>query len=210
MYGLRDVALDKDLVSVANSNAFVSLSDVKSFLDVTGTASDTLLTSMLNAACQNIEAWCAALLATRTVTETIYLQDDDTANLVLSHAPVIALTSVAIDDVAQSTGDYFVGKAAGFLRRVDGAYIAGTKIIVVYTTGFAAIPEPIVEATKEYVRDIFKGRTRVSGIKQEALTDVGSVAYSDSVAESEAGPGGVRLPLNVAALVGPYARRFFA
>lgn len=208
MFGTRDIVLDKDLVSAANSNLFVSLTDAKSFIGVTGSSDDVLLGSMLDAACQNIETWCAALIAQRTVTETIYPLDSDITNLVLMHAPVIALTSVTIDGVVQSNSDYFLGKASGFLRRVDGAYISGTQITVVYTTGYATTPPPIVEATKEYVRDIYKGRARVSGIKQEALANVASVTYSDSVAESDAGPGGVKLPLNVAALIASYARRF--
>jgi hypothetical protein len=207
MFGIRDVSITPLVVSVGGSNAFTTLADVKSFLGITVSTYDTLLTEMIDTACQNIEAWCGALLAQRTVTETIFPEDQVT-NLVLSHAPVISLTSLSVDDVAETIGDYFTGLSTGFVKRKDGGYITdGTKWVVVYSAGLSTIPEALKQATREYVRDLYQTKDRVAGVSQEAITDVGSVTYTDAI-DSEAGAGGGKVPLSVATLLAPYVRRF--
>lgn len=208
MFGPRDVSLDYDQPTIANSLAFATLADVKTFLNVTGSADDTTLTRMINAACKAIEAWCGMLIAQRTVTETFYPQDPVT-NLVLTHAPVISLTSLTIDDAAQTVGDFAVGKASGFLRRKDGAQIGGDTMIAVYTAGFATAPEAVKQATFEFVKDMYGAKDRVAGVASESLEGVGSVSYTSAMS-SEPGAGGAMLPIAVSAMLGDYARRFGA
>lgn len=223
MFGPRDIALSPLVVSVANANPFVSLADIKTFLGVSGSGDDALLTVMLDTACQNIELYCNTIFAQRTVTEQIW-PEDPMMTLILGRSPVISLTSLTIDSAAQSnlSTDYYLSLAAGFLKRVDGAYIggnnpalsrdgfnvlAGTTMQIVYVAGYATIPPAVVEATKEFVRDLYLAKDRVAGVKSESLTDVGSITYADSVEMSELGPGGIRVPLGVAALIGPFVRQ---
>lgn len=199
MFGTRDVAL-----SPALATAFIETSDAKTFLGVSGSDYDDTIEAMVLAASQAIEAWCGGIFTQRTVTETMF-PEDSLGNLVLSHSPIISLTSVTIDDVTETLGDYRLMKQLGALRRVDGGAIAGNTIVAVYAAGYATIPDDVQQATREFVRDLFNSRDRESHIASEMVPDVGSITYR-ATHDSVPGPGGTRIPGSAAALLGAYVR----
>ena len=207
MYGTRDYSLD-----ITMPAPFAALADVKSFLSITDTLSDTTLTSFLNASPLIIEKFCNRVIAQRTVTETMFLDDGAVNNLVLAMDPVIALESITLTSdgasVADSPSNYIVMNRAGTLRRVDGTPITAQQIQVVYTAGYATVPGPIFQATLELVRLQNDARNMPGGVASENVEGVGSVTYSASAATYITGPTGTKLPPEVAMFLSPYVRRF--
>lgn len=206
MYGPREISASPILPS-----AWVTLADVKTFLNITGSGSDVLLQSLLDTATMQIEAYCGTYFFRRTITETMF-PEDPVRNLVLGAAPVVAMTSLSVDDAAENLLLYTAMLRQGMLRKSDGSTIAGQKLIAVYTVGYtgpadASLPPPLVQAAKEFVRDLYNTRDRVAGVASESVVDVGSVTYGEST-YSVAGASGARVSDSVAALLAPFKRDF--
>lgn len=75
-----------------------SLDDLKTWLGVTGTGQDGMLTRLITAASAFIESWLSRTVAVTDYTET--RDGNNTMRLMLRHYPVAAITSVSIDGVA--------------------------------------------------------------------------------------------------------------
>lgn len=207
MYGVRNLDISPLLPT-----PWVTLADVKAFIGVADTGSDALLTAMLATAVQQTESYCGAYFSARTVTETMY-PEDPLRTLVLGTAPVVTLTSLTFDDgAAENLISYTALLRQGMLKRVDGSALSARKMVAVYTVGYSGasdplLPAPLVQAVKEYVRDLYNTKDRVAGIVSESVTGIGSITYSAS-STAVAGAGGARVPDSVAALLAPYKRDF--
>lgn len=201
MFGAREV----DLNPIAPT-AWITLADAKAYLGITGTDSDARLTAILAAVASQIEAYTAALVTQRTVTERMY-PEDAVAALALTHYPVSSLTSFTIDDEAQTLGELRVANSGGMVRNIDGSAIAGAEIVAVYVAGYPsnAIPAALIEAAKQLTKDIFNGDGRDSGVAKESVPDVGSIEYRDGSTFFRS--NGVAVSAEVAALLAPFVRR---
>lgn len=200
---LRDVSIDPELPA-----AFVTLAEVKAYLDITDAASDTLLTAAIAIACKQIEAYCGTVFAPRTVTERLTLQDE-VRSLVLRYSPVISVTSISYDEAVETLGEFRVAKAIGAVRYMEGGlFAAGADWLVVYSAGLATIPEEIKTAAKEIVKALHTARTRDAAISKESATDVGSAEYISPLEGGAIGAGGARVPWHVASLLEPYCLRY--
>lgn len=206
MYGVRNVEIDP-LVPAA----FTDAAAIKSFLDISEATYDALLGTLAAYASHAIELYCDRLFASRTVTETM-IPEDAVRNLVLAHAPMLTLTTLHVDDVAQDAADLYVMKAEGMLRRKDGGTIGapGQAIVAVYTAGYASTPPAVVQATKEFVRDAFAARKRDGSISRQSVVDVGEVDFGRAGSAGSMTSNGVSVPASVAIILEPYVRRYAA
>lgn len=204
MYATRDVTLNP-----VPPAAWLTLADAKAFMGVSGASDDALITAIVAAACLAIESYCGRPIAERTVTETVWTEEPHGA-LILSTPAVSALTSLALNGEAQTVGDYVLLKAAGMVRHGEGAAFGAGKWHLVYTAGYAAgsVPTPVIHATKELVRDLYRSKGRVAGIAREAVSDVGEVSYLTEGVYMATGATGQKLPSNVAAYLDPYVLRY--
>lgn len=200
MFGPRDVSLNP-----VEPTAFVSASDAKDYMGVTG--DDTLIGSICLAVSASLEGFCNTIFTQRAVTETLYPEEPVT-NLVLAHSPAIALSSLTIDGVAQTLSDYTLMKASGMVRQNEGEAISGRKIVVVYTAGYATLPADVLEAAREFIKLVYGAKTRDASVKSESTEGVGAITYRSAAYDAVTGPTGVKVPGEVAAMISRHVRNF--
>lgn len=135
---------------------------------------------------------------------------DNLSRLWLRRTPIISVSAVAIDGYAldNTSGDaWYFRPGTGELGRGRGhhdfrfgrAWPSGRgNIVVQYWGGYAAVPDPVVEATVWCVKWM-SDRARISGIFQsESIGD-----YSFTLADQEGGLS-LALPAEIAALLADY------
>jgi len=200
MFGIREVELNP-----VKPSAWLSLSDAKIWLGVTGTAEDTKITSFIESTVGLVEAYVGTIVAQRTVTERMY-PEDPVGVLTLTHYPLISVTSLSIDDEAETLGELRITNAAGMVRRRDGTMLSGREMAAVYVAGYASgqVPDAIQNATKELLRELYNSTTRDSAISKESVPDVGSVEYRDGATYFRS--NGVAVSTTVAAMLAPFVR----
>lgn len=131
------------------SPAIVSLAEVKDHLNLTVTTYDEELRAAILAASAWVEERIGPV-ARRTVVETL---TPASGRLILSHAPVISLTSVVGAYGAGGTwtvGNLYLDGAAGIVDTGYGVPF-GQTVTVTYVAGRAIVPPPVQWATKELV-----------------------------------------------------------
>ncbi|MEI7443268.1 MAG: head-tail connector protein [Burkholderiales bacterium] len=135
-------------------SAFCSLSDVKSFMAITGTQDDPLLTSLIQAASNAMETVMNRTVAAASYTDLV--DGNGKAGMMLSNWPVISVTSVTIDgtSVPASTGygasGYAQDENVVFLR--NRVFTKGARnVSIVYQAGWATVPDDLKQACVETV-----------------------------------------------------------
>lgn len=155
----NDAYTDVFDVREAASRAIVSLADAKRHLNIaaTNTAHDDELREHIETTTDVIEDIIGPVVR-RTVTETF--SGRGTPALVLSHVPVISITSVTEDGTAVDASGYSLGDD-GVLKRVVGYQQMGWRygtnnITVVYVPGRVVVRSAIREASLELLRVNFR------------------------------------------------------
>lgn len=154
------------------SDALCTLAELKEVLVITGTTYDTRLTLAINTATRRILSYID-----RTIASTVYTEDYDgngTPMLMLKNFPLIGNPTTVHVDAKRTFGsdslltiedDYLVNGAEGFLRMVGTQSNALTTAIwsrgqlnirVVYTAGYATIPEEINLTCRLYAAYLYK------------------------------------------------------
>jgi uncharacterized phiE125 gp8 family phage protein len=146
----------------------VTLDDVKTYLNISTTTNDAELVRFLDAAIAAVEDVIGPL-ATRSVTEEI---DSHGHNIVLSHMPVLAVSSVSIEPwlgatAIDDTAAWRLNTTTGVLRRkiVSGSmpfYGAGSIFTVTYTTGRADTPAPVFQAILMQTAEMWRSQRGAS------------------------------------------------
>lgn len=85
----------------------LSLTKLKSYLNITDNSKDTLLQSCINASVAEIEDICRRKLTSGSYTE--YLNGNNKHEIHLRHYPVIAVTSITYFDGYETWDDLFIG-----------------------------------------------------------------------------------------------------
>ena len=207
MYESREVEISPELPT-----GFITLSEAKSVLGIADGSQDARVQRLIDAASRSIEDYCNAVISQRTVTETVQ-PEDALQNLTLTHSPAISLTSIALDDAAQTVADYRLNKALGSVRLADGSQIAAREIVVVYVAGYASVPAGVTEAMRELLSYLWTAPQRSAavntGIKSENVEGVGGATYGGADAVPMiTGENGVALPVSAAVHLTPYVRSF--
>ena len=80
--------------------------------------------------------------------ETLDVDWDYTTDLMLTHTPVISITSVTMGGTVLDSGDYYVSQVGSLrLKNSEQYFSFGRQIVtVVYNAGFSTIPEQLKHA----------------------------------------------------------------
>lgn len=155
----NDAYTDVFDVREAASRALMSLADAKRHLNIAAanTAHDDELREHIETATDVVEDIIGPVVR-RTVTETF--SGRGTPGIVLSHVPVISITSVTEDGTAVDASGYSLGDD-GVLKRVVGYQQMGWRygtnnVTVVYVPGRVVVRSAIREASLELLRVNFR------------------------------------------------------
>jgi hypothetical protein len=127
-----------------------------------------------------IEAYCGRPFVDVAATE--YVDGEGKENLVLKRSPIVSITSVAIFDYQAQTvvstlteNEHYIAYKERGLLYMAGGWAPGVKNYrVVYTAGYATIPEEVKQACKTICAAVYALRT-TRGYKSESM---GSYSYS--------------------------------
>jgi uncharacterized phiE125 gp8 family phage protein len=182
-------------------SALVTLTDVKSALNITRTANDAELTVFLAAAVSAI-GQLVGPLAAQSVSEEI---DSHGPHIVLTYTPVVSVQSVSIEPwlgaaPINDTTQWRLNPMTGVLRRlvVGGSlpyYGPGSIFTVTYTAGRTDIPDDLNRAVLMQVAAMWASQRGASPIP----------AGAEPMPPSYAGDQGF-LGADVMALLVPYLR----
>lgn len=156
----------------------VTLSDVKSYLGITGTTYDAFLTEQITLVSDTIEAYCRRKFLSASYTQTFYSDENSPSKtLSLFMYPVISVASVVADDVAV-TG-YRTNKGTGILTRPDSYFFLGKETVVTYTAGFTTLPTPIRQVIYSLMEERYN--KKVSGVAINFGSDVQRVSIPGTI-----------------------------
>lgn len=187
-----------------NANALTDLATTKSFLKVTTTTDDDIISTLINACSTAIENYCRRSFYQQTYTNEYY-DGTGTRWLNLKNYPVQSVSQVTQNTIVVDPSSYVVKNDSGVLVRIgpypntfSGMSITRFQTIwvpgdysiqVSYTAGYATIPDDLAHACRVYVKSIYN-------------SDVAnfSTTFSDGfVFKADAMPTQVRL------MLAPYA-----
>jgi len=157
------------------------LPTVKSWLGLTTTATDTLISSLITAVSTFIPNYLGRQILSADYVETYRGNGQDV--MLLRNFPITAVTSVAFagqtltaaaDPVALTSGLLFDDRA---LSLIGYRFPIGLPVVVSYTAGYAATPPDIAQAAIELVGEAFRRRDRI-GVSSKTLGGQEVVAFS--------------------------------
>lgn len=157
----------------------ISKTDVKLFLGITTNTDDALFDRLIACA----EADAAVQIGTNISTVSTYTEIFDgvegVSSLVLKYGPVSAITAV-YDDIGRVFGSdtlldasLYAVSASGVLKLVPGMmFFKGIQNIkVVYSAGYAAIPEDFKKALIYFVMADYMGiKTRINAVADDEVS----------------------------------------
>lgn len=146
------------------SGDLTTLANVKSWLAITATTDDTLLTRLVTAASQFIQAWLNRDLASQSYSET----RDGHGGPVMPFRdfPVTAVSSLTIDGNTIPAAADMVSLGYRFTdtRLILQGYVftrGAANVQINYTAGYASIPSEIEQACIELVSMRYRERDRI-------------------------------------------------
>jgi len=163
---------------MAASTNLATLEYVKSYLGLTGSDYDSLLTSLVAAASQAIEEYCRREFNSAERTE--YHDGRGAASLLLNQWPVSDIASIYDDlnrDFTSGTvvdsDDYTFEPKSGRVRLLQGRFQDGVRNVkVTYTAGYENVPDDVAQACALLAAAWFnKGRQGGDGLADETLGD---------------------------------------
>jgi hypothetical protein len=161
--GADTVTEDSFTVS-ASSNAFISLDEARSFLNLSSTDDDAELLAYLEWACTLAERIADTDFARKTVTSEKHSVLRCTSSIVLDHRPVLSVTSLSESGTALSATDYMVDNRWGVVYRQAGSYqdsewVQGrNNISITYVTGWSIIPPEVRQATLQILEHLWENQ----------------------------------------------------
>jgi uncharacterized phiE125 gp8 family phage protein len=197
----------------------VSLAEAKAQLGVSDSASDALITALIEAATERLDGW-AGILGRALVTQTWAQKFPafPTGKVFgLALAPVQSITSIAYYDADNAlqalAGTVFTlldDELSPFVTLQSGQTWPGTfaredAVTVTFVAGYgaaSAVPAPIRQAIILMTRELHQFSLQDSRLVREQVPGVGMFEYARSAAGEAASP----LPLAADQLISPYRR----
>jgi hypothetical protein len=147
---------------ILDSDSIVTLSEMRTFLNIPSsqTGKDSLLIELINSYKDEIEQYLGVGIINTTYTE--YYDGNGTDCLFLKHYPIVSVTTLTIDDTAQTENtDFYIYGDEGYLKLEDDVFEADLhNVYIIYTAGWGAnrdaVPNPIKTALKQWVMRVFK------------------------------------------------------
>jgi hypothetical protein len=161
-----------------------ALADVKTYLGITDTNSDAVLTALVANASAMCEAFCNRVFAQASYTET--RNGTGKSAITLSNAPASAVAALSVDGVALSPSagvtlpGYVFDEDTIYLR--TGSYPCtftkgAQNVVITYAAGFATIPADVAQACVELVAFKYAKRNRIDKAS-ETLGTQQTISYS--------------------------------
>lgn len=177
------------------------LTDVKTYLGITVTATDAALTALITNVSAAIESFCNRTFEQASYKDTY--NGTERSTLYLREGPVTAVTAVSIDGIAVGAAPDAV--SAGYVFDEQMVYLRGhciparfnrgvQNVTVSYTAGYVTIPADVNQACVSWVADLFAKRTRIDK-KNETLGTQQTQGYDLS-----------DMPATVRTVLQPYVR----
>ena len=159
--------------TVESPVGIVSLSEVKSRLQVRRTDQDEMLRSLILVAsdvCEGPEG------TDRTWRKTVVTNEVHTGgeeSFMLFRAPVLSITSVSADGSTLTAADYDLNPRTGRLYNRSGYWPASSRyaVSVSYVAGAAQIPPGVRDGVVELVRHLYSAQRGGSGIPRQEEPD---------------------------------------
>lgn len=167
----------------------VTLAEVKTFLGITGTDSDSLLEMLINQATDYLETRCDRRFADTTYTEQVY-DGNGNVELVLKQFPVITFTKLEKNTAYNNSDnweeidseDYWVDETEGIITRVVNFRKGKQNYRATYKAGYETIPYDLQYMAMSMISDVYN-RRKNTGVTKETLGDH-SVEFESLVQEN--------------------------
>jgi hypothetical protein len=167
----------------------VTLSDMKSYLGITGTDYDVFLTQQIELISEAIESYCDRKFSVATYTQSYYrdeyLEKYVPTSVTLYHFPVVQINSIleknVISDPGVALNDFRLNKPTGIVFTIDGARFFGNGDIVEveYDAGYDSIPATIQSVVYALVSERYN--KKVSGINLDFGSDVQRISIPGTI-----------------------------
>ncbi len=150
------------------------LGTVKNWLELSSEVNDTKLNMILNAVDQVLKEEHGVCVQIETI--DTYVNGNDKSVLLLPKVPMNVMSSITIDDVASDITT--ITKINNFMIKSDDTFTAGIgNIRLVYTTGYASIPNNLQLLYCMLTEKIFKKNKNSSTNVTAASSDFGRVTF---------------------------------
>ena len=160
-----------------------SLANVKSFLGITSTDHDTLLTALLDGAEDYVKSFCNREFEQNTSKTSTYDGDGASKDYLLEETPVNSITSVTVDSSTLSeTDDYEIYAEEGIIHFYNAPAYDRKKIVIVYDAGYSSLdmPDAVIQAVNFLTAQWFALRGQRMGKRSER---VGNYAVTFNVSD---------------------------
>jgi uncharacterized phiE125 gp8 family phage protein len=158
-------------------STFATLADLKVYLGITGTDSDSLLTTMLEAATKSMQNLIGRSIFSATYTEKFQSRKHDITEVQLKEFPITSITSITDGDGNMlDESDYELYEEEGCIvfsdYYTDGLSLTAYKeLTVVYVAGYATVPADIEMACMDYAKQMYLDRDENPSLSGERLGD---------------------------------------
>nr|DAH82738.1 MAG TPA: Head Tail Connector Protein [Caudoviricetes sp.] len=203
------------VTQAAQSKDLISLDDLKTSLQISGTDDDASLQLLITGASTAIADYCKRTFHEETLSEQFRQQTGHHSvnyysgwrgveNLILARRPVASITSVTEGTTVLDASTYEVTPDSGILSRLCNDRIAkwyAHKIVVVYVAGYAAdaMPPSLQLATTKLVKLLLASATRDPTVKTQWVKDIERLDFwIGAIGENGA------LPPDVCSLIDPF------
>lgn len=193
------------IIEAAAETKLTTIAAARAELQVSSGADDAYLATLIDQASDAVRSWCKRVFAVETVRESIY-PDKPGKSLMLSRWPVVVITAVTINGVAEDVANV-EAEDSGHLFRLDASGCRTSwpsgRIVVEYSAGYVlpgrpgrTLPNDIERAALSLVKGNWFARTRDPMIRSETVEGAGSTDYFSGTVS--------RLPPDVESLLSPY------
>lgn len=198
------------IITPAASFALTTLATVRTELGLPDSVDAGMLHNLIQRASSAIASYLGRPLARETVAET-FRDVDGYAMLRLSRFPVASITSVVLDGITLSAGEYELAGENQQLHRLvnnDTAEWTGRRIVVTYAGGYilpglsgSNLPPEIEWACVMAVAGDYHMRDRDPQLRSESAEGIGARSWLDPDTAAHGG-----LPWAAAERLQPYRR----
>lgn len=161
----------------------VTLSEMKTYLGIDSgdTTNDAFLTSQITTISDSIESYCQRVFAQTTYSETFYGADYCPMSYLMAFMfPLISVTSITEDGTLLDAANYRIHKPTGRVTRTDfGGFFCPEITVVVYSAGFAAIPEPLKSVVYSLVGERYN--KKINGVDLNFGSDVQRISIPGTI-----------------------------
>lgn len=161
-------------MTALSAEALTTVADVKELLGITTGAQDNLITRNINMATKMILNYCG-VSSFRSTAYTEYYDALGGDHLVLRNKPIITLTSLSYRNqwgnndswTALDAELYYTDLSAGLIQTLTPLVGSYDSWKVVYTAGYATIPEDLAEACARLAANLTQGGVAGQNIKSK-------------------------------------------